>query len=305
MQTSEPYASTSSEYPGFSHAAQETWRLLRSRTERLLRDYAPRVHPSYRLGYRLLFGDCHEIPPLEALNEKLRPFGWGTVRVNGYVRPDMYAQLVASRTFPVAVAMREPQHVDHSPVPDLAHDLIGHLPMLVDENHRDYLQRIGEAMARTTLDARDLRLYRARRRAGYLRRLRSSASRIRAADRMIAQAEAQLAHRPSPLTLLSRLYLWTIEFGLLGSVDSWVAYGAGLLSSPIELGRALSGRASILPVSNEVGQLDVLFCDPQPRYFVARDYDQLRRVLDSLVRHVQEPVGQLQSDTRTSPGERC
>lgn len=204
--------------------------------------------------------------------------------MDGYLPHDVYAGLLARRIFPVAKHIRRTRDVDHSPVPDLAHDMIGHLPMLVDAQHREFLQRIGGVMSRAQLDPRDHRLYVAQRRSGYLRQSEPPPplSVVGHADAELEHLEVELAHHPSSLARLSRLYLWTIEFGLLGSSDEWVAYGAALLSSGRELQQLMSGRSRILPLSAEATSVGISFCEPQRSYYLAQNHAEMHRVLDSL-----------------------
>ncbi len=64
------------------------------------------------------------------------------------------------------------------------------------------------------------------------------------ADHMQAYGEGGLkAHRLGACELLSRLYWYTIEFGLIRQPDGLRAYGAGILSSPGELQHAVSSPA--------------------------------------------------------------
>lgn len=267
--------------PWLTKADHETWQLLLERTARQLSRYESRIHPSYLAGFGLLFQQSRSIPTVEELNAKLRRFKWKTVLVDGYIPHHAYARLLAARTFPVARHIRNRNDVDHSPVPDLAHDVIGHLPMLLDRQHRELLRRVGRVMSRVEPDARDDRLFAAQQRAGYLRQTAlHSPAMLRAADDEVASAEAAVANSPSPIALLSRLYLWTIEFGLLGGPDAWVAYGAALMSSSLELQQLMSGRARVLPLTIDVLKSGIAFCDPQRRYYWAQDCEHVHRVLD-------------------------
>jgi phenylalanine-4-hydroxylase len=66
------------------------------------------------------------------------------------------------------------------------------------------------------------------------------------ADYMQAYGEGGLkAQRRNALELLARLYWYTVEFGLIDTARGLRVYGAGILSSPGELGRALTDPAPL------------------------------------------------------------
>jgi phenylalanine-4-hydroxylase len=279
-----PYLTPERDGAGLTEADHETWRQLLVQTRALLSQYSLRIHPAYLAGFQLLFGDSHCIPSIDEVNRKLKCFNWQAVLVDGYLPHAEYARLLVARTFPVARHIRSRGDASHSPVPDLAHDMIGHLPMLLDVHHREFLQRIGAEMSCAVSDAKDHRLYLAQQRAGYLRQtaLRSAAM-VRAADAEVARVEAEIAREPSQVALLSRFYLWTIEFGLLGDTAEWVAYGAALLSSGRELHQLMSGGAQIYRLSAEAMKQGISFCDLQRGYYVARDHFQVQRELDQVL----------------------
>jgi phenylalanine-4-hydroxylase len=75
------------------------------------------------------------------------------------------------------------------------------------------------------------------------------------------------------------MYLWAIEFGLVGSGDDIVVHGAALLSAPAEF-RALCTKQSFLqPYSLDVIHQDISFSELQSEYFVAKDFAHLHDVL--------------------------
>lgn len=261
-----------------------TWRLLLGRTNRLLLQYGRRIHSAYHRGFAELFPSGGEIPSIEELNRRLKRFDWQVVVVDGYLPHWEYASLLAARTFPVAKFIRSRRDLAHSPVPDLAHDMIGHLPMLFDAQHRDFLQRVGGEMRAAAADVRDQRLYAAQQRVGFLRRAEAcSAEELRAADEAVARAEHEIAANPSALARLVRFYLWTVEFGLMGSGRSRTAYGAALLSSARELGAVLSDKARIVPLTSRNVGRGIAFSELQRCYCVARNFEELHSVLDQLL----------------------
>jgi len=66
------------------------------------------------------------------------------------------------------------------------------------------------------------------------------------ADYMQAYGEGGLkAQRRNALELLSRLYWYTVEFGLIATAQGLRVYGAGILSSPGEIEHALTSAAPL------------------------------------------------------------
>jgi phenylalanine-4-hydroxylase len=270
-------------HEAYTEAEHETWRRLLARSSDVVARFGVRLHPAYVAGLERLVLPWSRIPVLDVLGASLAEYGWRTLCVSGYLPPEVYAGLMAHGVFPVSRDIRREQHLEFSPTPDLAHDLIGHVPMLVSSEHRRFLQRLSWCLANTPPTELDRQLYVAQRRLGAARAAGPArAARAAAAERRVAAAERALAARPSRLCQLGRLYLWSIEFGLMGSCDEFAIYGAGLLSSPAETDALCSGRARVVPLSPAVFRTNIHFSDPQDLYFVARDYEELHDLLDVL-----------------------
>jgi phenylalanine-4-hydroxylase len=270
-------------HEAYTEAEHETWRRLLARSSDVIARLGVRLHPAYIAGLERLVLPWSRIPCLDVLSASLAEYGWRTLCVSGYLPSEVYAGLMAHGVFPVARDIRREQHLDFSPTPDLAHDLIGHVPMLISSEHRRFLQRLSWCLANTPPSDLDRALYLAQRRLGAARAAGpAGAARAAAAERRVAAAERALAERPSRLCQLGRLYLWSIEFGLMGTCDEFAIYGAGLLSSPAETDALCSGRARVVPLSPAVFRTSIHFSDPQDLYFVARDYEELHDLLDEL-----------------------
>lgn len=267
----------------YTNAEHDTWRRLRARTAELVHDLNPWLHPSYIDGFRQLVEPWSKIPRLEEIRAALAAFGCAAVCVDGYIPPAVYAGLLASGTFPVSRAIRRPEHIDFSPSPDLAHDLLGHIPMLVSEEYRSFLQRLASAMALAAGNDLDRQLYRANRAMAELRcRASCPPAQLTAAKKRVEHVQQGLGQGPSVLTQLSRMYLWSIEFGLMGTPREFRIYGAGLLSSAAETRAVCLGRAPIRELSRAVVTRDIHFSDLQAMYFVGRDFTHLHHLLSAL-----------------------
>lgn len=98
------------------------------------------------------------------------------------------------------------------------------------------------------------------------------------ADHMQAYGQGGLkAHRLGACEMLSRLYWYTIEFGLMRQADGIRAYGAGILSSPGELQHAVgSPSARRLPLDVERAMRTRYRIDTfQATYFVIESFQEL------------------------------
>jgi phenylalanine-4-hydroxylase len=267
----------------YSRAAHATWGRLRDRTAELVHDLNPWLHPSYMEGFERLILPWSRIPTVGEVSEALAEFGWRAVCVDGYLPTKVYAGLLARRVFPVARHIRRAEHLDFSPAPDLAHDLVGHIPMLVCVEHGQFLRRLAAAMASAVPSLLDHQMYLAQRACAALRSNRVP-QRLEAAEARVARAHRNLVHHPSALTELGRLYLWCIEFGLLGTPTEFRIYGAGLLSSPAETRAVCRRHAPVRELSLAASHRDIHFSELQSSYFVAPDYAHLHRVLTSVQR---------------------
>jgi phenylalanine-4-hydroxylase len=276
---------TEQRHTDYTAAEHETWRRLVAQTEALLGAHESRLHPDYVAGFRQLVLPWKAIPELGQISEVLEGFGWSTVSVDGYIPAEVYSGLIGSGIFPVSRNIRRPEQLDFSPTPDLAHDLIGHIPMLVSAEHRQFLRRLSRAIASAPAQPVDRELYRANREMAALRCRTTQPPRAAAAAEARVQAAQQaLAAAPTRLARLERLYLWTIEFGLLGSVDDFHIYGAGLLSSPAETRHLCTSGARVFDFSTDVSERQIDFSQYQSAYFVAGDYEQLNAALTAVCR---------------------
>lgn len=268
------------DYARYGVSEHQVWRDMVDHMESLVTELERWIHPDYVRGFRQLILPWSSIPMLADIDERLAPLGWRTVSVNGYIPAEVYAGLMSRGIFPVSRNLRRPEHIDFSPAPDLAHDLFGHVPMLVSAAHRGFLKRLAGDMARASFHRLDRDLYEAN---SAMAALRSSAtveaSALARAEARVSAVQSELARSPSALTHLARMYLWSIEFGLMGDVDDFRMYGAGLLSSPTESRLVASGRARVVPYTLDVIQHDIHFSDPQSRYFVASGYPELHEEL--------------------------
>lgn len=264
----------------YTQTEHDTWRLLLARTEALVSRFEAWLHPDYVDGFRRLVLPWKSIPRLDEMNTALSGFGWRTLCVNGYIPPEIYSGLLARGIFPISREIRRREHLEFSPTPDLAHDMLGHIPTLVSPEHCQFLRRISRATASIAPNRIDRELFMAHRALGAVRCKAPRRRRaLLAAEARVQAAEAAVAAAPSPLAELDRMYLWSVEFGLMGTSQDFQIYGAGLLSSPAEVEALCTSGAPVFDFSTAVIQRGINFSDYQSVYFAARDYAQLNDVL--------------------------
>ena len=237
-------------YAAYTAQDHETYRRLYTRQSALLPGLACEAF------VRALpsLGASDAIPRFEDVNERLfKATGWQLVGVPGLIPEVPFFTLLANRKFPVTDWIRTPAEFDYIVEPDIFHDLFGHVPLLFDASYADHIQAYGQG----------------------------------------ALKAHALEHGPQQITgaveMLSRLYWYTIEFGLLrhrpGS-DEVRAYGAGILSSPGELAWsvqspepqriALQSNADLLRCMASTYKIDSF----QQQYFVIDSFDALLRLTE-------------------------
>lgn len=164
------------------------WRTLFERQAKLL---PGRACGEYLRGLAQLGVAAEGIPDFERLSEVLeRATGWRIVAVPGLVPDETFFRHLANRRFPATNWIRTPEQMDYLQEPDVFHDVLGHVPMLIHPVFADYMAAYG----RGGLKAAGL---------GALHRL-------------------------------SRLYWYTVEFGLIHRPEGLRIYGSGILSSRTE-----------------------------------------------------------------------
>jgi phenylalanine-4-hydroxylase len=151
---------------------------------------------------------------------------------------------------------------------------------LFDETYGDYLLSITGAMLRTAQGPLEVRLYEARKELARLEATHAAAAEIRDARGRLEELEAIERTSLRLSTRLSRLFLWSIEFGLMGTPDDFLIIGAAVLSAPREAYGVLRNPPRIHRFTLEATDHEILFTEPQQHLFAAPDFDSYRDVLD-------------------------
>ncbi|WP_338846003.1 hypothetical protein V8J88_19905 [Massilia sp. W12] len=262
----------------------QVWQAAYANQQQLIGAYHEHIHPWYIQGFQRLSLSPHELPDKAALDAALRPFGWEVVLVDGIIHSREFAALIAEQRFPVAANVRTLSQLEHSPAPDAIHDILGHLPFLCSPAYCAYLRNAALAFARCPLDRIELEYFSARKTYGDLTAASASADQIAQAEHEVARLSRMLAGADSLIAQVNRLFLWSIEFGVLQTPEQRIMLsGAAILSSRREVTRVLREQHRYVPYTSAAAQVDINYTEPQSIYFVAPSFDSYQSVLEQVM----------------------
>jgi phenylalanine-4-hydroxylase len=194
--------------------------------------------------------------------------------------------------------MRQINHIEYTPAPDIVHEAAGHAPIIVDGEYADYLQRFGEVGAKAMSSRKDFELYEAIRHLSILKEApNADPAEIDEAQKLVAHRQATLG-APSEMARLSRLHWWTVEYGLIGNMEKPKIYGAGLLSSIGEAVSCLDEGVKKLPYTIAAANVPFDITTKQPQLFVTPDFEHLNKVLDEFIATMAWTVGGVDGMTK-------
>jgi len=268
------------DYQRYSAQDHAVWRFTLRMLQRVL---ATAAHPVYFEGLARTGISIEHIPSIDEMNRCLARLGWSALVVDGYIPATIFSEFQMRRILVIAMDMRSIEHILYTPTPDIVHESAGHAPFLADVDYAEYLQRFGEISMKAISTAADHQVYLAVRHLSALKEARGTTQ--AALDEAQARLDAALAanDQSSEAARLARLQWWTIEYGLVGTVQDYKIYGAGLLSS---LGESVSCQDDTQvpkrPLTIEAAKVGFDITRPQPQLFVARSCQHLKQVLEVL-----------------------
>ncbi len=280
------------DYDSYTSRDHASWRYIMRQNSAFFSKYAV---PIYLEGLEKTGISLDRIPRISEMDSCLSTFGWGAVPVEGFIPPAAFLDFQARGVLPIASAMRSVEHLAYTPAPDIVHEAAGHAPVIADPSYATYLKQYASMARKAIFSLDDIRLYEAIR---YLSDIKENPD---ASTLQIQEAEARLNEvvrntgAPSEAAKVARMNWWTVEYGLVGSLDNPRIFGAGLLSSVGESQNCLSRSVKKIPLG--VGCVDTAYniTEPQPQLFVARDMDHLVEVLEDLERTLSYRRGGLEA----------
>jgi phenylalanine-4-hydroxylase len=276
------------EYTSIDHAV---WRFIMRQNIFFLKEYAHKVYFQGLLETGISF---ERIPRISEMNDILSKIGWGAVAVDGFIPPAAFMEFQAYKVLVIACDMRQIHHIEYTPAPDIVHEAAGHAPIIVDREYSNYLQRFGEVGAKAMSSRKDFELYEAIRHLSIVKEQPDSDPKeVEEATHKVEYGQKNLGD-PSEMALLSRLHWWTVEYGLIGTMENPKIYGAGLLSSIGESVSCLEPAVRKIPYSIEAAQTAFDITTKQPQLFVCRDFQHLSDVLEEFASKMAFRVGGLE-----------
>lgn len=260
-------------YEKYSPINQAVWRYVMRQNHHFLKYSA---HSSYVDGLRDSGIKIESIPKIEEMNACLRPFGWGAVTIDGFIPGVVFFDFQAHGILPIAAEIRQLEHIEYTPAPDIIHEAAGHAPILCHPQYADYVKIFGEIGRKAIATKEEHEVFEA------VKALSALLESGTATDKDIQTAKDNLDRKQQAVTGLSeaeqisRLYWWTVEYGLMGDMERPRIYGAGLLSSVGESAHSLTDQVKKIPFDLEtVIQTGFDITTMQPQLFVCQSFDQL------------------------------
>lgn len=221
-----------------------------------------------------------KIPDLQEMNDALAKIGWGAVTVDGFIPPAAFMEYQAYRVLVIAADIRQLNHIEYTPAPDIIHESAGHAPIIADKDYHQYLSYFGSIGARAMFSAQDFELYEAIRALSILKEMPDADSdELKAAEDLLQHRQENMGE-PSEMALLSRLHWWTVEYGLIGTLKDPKIYGAGLLSSIGESVSCMLPDVKKLWYNKDTVNYTYDITKPQPQLFVTPTFQNLIDVLE-------------------------
>ena len=289
------------DYQQYTARDQAVWRFL---LHQLRENLSQTAHATYLEGLERTGIQLESIPRIEDMNAHLADIGWRAVVVDGFVPPAIFMEFQAHCVLVIAVDMRTIEHMLYTPAPDIVHESAGHAPFIVDVDYAEFLQRFGELGMHAIASKDDMAVYEAIRWLSIIKESpNSSSAEIENAETQL-KAAIDANQNPSEASLLSRLHWWTVEYGLVGDVDDYRIFGAGLLSSLGESQHCLDDATVIkrrLTVDAISASYDIT--TQQPQLFVTKSCRHLSQVLEEFGRQMCVSLGGASSLTKAIEAE--
>ncbi|WP_300486050.1 aromatic amino acid hydroxylase [Flavobacterium sp.] len=265
------------DYDEYTPINQAVWRYVMRKNV----DYLGKVaHSSYLDGLRQTGISIESIPNMYGMNRILKEIGWAAVAVDGFIPPNAFMEFQAYNVLVIASDIRQLEHIEYTPAPDIIHEGAGHAPIIANPEYAEYLRRFGEIGCKAISSARDYEMYEAIRLLSILKEAEGTPqNEIEAAEKRVDELQNDMGEL-SEMAQIRNLHWWTVEYGLIGTVDNPKIYGAGLLSSIGESAWCMTDNVKKIPYDISAANQSFDITKPQPQLYVTPDFAHLNLVLE-------------------------
>ena len=264
-------------YEEYTPINQAVWRYVMRKNISYLKDVA---HQSYIGGLKKTGVLVESIPNIYGMNRILKDIGWAAVAVDGFIPPNAFMEFQANKVLVIASDIRQLEHIEYTPAPDIIHEASGHAPIIANPDYAEFLRRLGEIGAKAILSKYDIDLYEAVRKLSILK----EAPGVKQKDIDAAELEVNVLQNQheeySEMAQIRNMQWWSVEYGLIGEMNNPKIYGAGLLSSIGESEWCMRDDVEKIPYSVDVAQVGFDITKPQPQLFVTPNFAYLMEVLE-------------------------
>ena len=264
-------------YEDYTPINQAVWRYVMRKNVNYLSKVA---HSSYIDGLQKTGIEVDNIPSMYGMNRILAEIGWAAVAVDGFIPPNAFMEFQAYNVLVIACDIRQLEHIEYTPAPDIIHEGAGHAPIIANPEYAEYLRRFGEIGCKAISSARDYELYEAIRLLSILKEAEDTPeSEIKKAEEQVDFLQNNMGEL-SEMSRIRNLHWWTVEYGLIGTIDNPKIYGAGLLSSIGESAWCMTDNVKKIPYDISAADMSFDITKPQPQLYVTPDFAQLSQVLE-------------------------
>jgi phenylalanine-4-hydroxylase len=279
-------------YEKYTPVDHAVWRYVMRQNYSYLKNVA--YYP-YIPGLKKAGLTIEKIPSLQEINDALTVIGWGAVTVDGFIPPAAFMEFQAYRVLVIAADIRQLEHIEYTSAPDIIHESAGHAPIISDTKYNQYLSYLGSIGTKALFSSKDYALYESIRALSILKEMPNvDQKELDEAEALVLYNQQNLG-TPSEMALLSRLQWWTVEYGLIGSLDQPKIYGAGLLSSIGESASCLDPKVKKIEYTIDALSYGYDITKEQPQLFVTPTFQNLIDVLKQFESTMAYRVGGLES----------
>lgn len=265
------------DYNDYTPINQAVWRYVMRKNVSYLSKVA---HHSYLDGLKKTGLEIDHIPNMYGMNRILKEIGWAAVAVDGFIPPNAFMEFQAYNVLVIASDIRQLEHIEYTPAPDIIHEGAGHAPIIANPEYAEYLRRFGEIGCKAISSSKDYELYEAIRLLSILKEAEGTPQQqIELAEKNVEDLQNNMGE-PSEMAKIRNLHWWTVEYGLIGTVEDPKIYGAGLLSSIGESAWCMTDEVKKIPYNISAADQSFDITKPQPQLFVTPDFAYLNLVLE-------------------------